>query len=172
YPMAFSSSPHPSVIAPVSGSELIHHLSPEQQARLKNIGLVALDVDGVLTGGEIIPTTSGEDLKYFNAKDGLGIRLLLKAGITVAWITGRQAQANTQRANEVGVKHLYQNTKNKVDVATTLANKLGLTMEQVVYMGDDLPDIPLLEAVGFATSPADAAPEVRAVCDWVCTHPG
>lgn len=145
---------------------------PELCQRVQNIRLVALDVDGVLTGGEIILLPDGTDLKIFNAKDGLGIRRLIRAGIEVAFITGRKSTATANRAFELSVPHLFQNVRNKLAVAEDLLLSLNLGFENMAYMGDDLPDMPLLQAVGFSACPADAVIEVQNVCHWTSSCQG
>lgn len=141
-------------------------------ADLSKIRLIALDVDGVLTRGDIMYTASGEELKAFNAKDGLGIGLAIKAGLQVALITGRESAIVSHRANELGIEHVYQNVKTKLPVLKTLVDTLGLSMAEVAYMGDDLPDMPPLASVGLACCPNDAVDPVRAACHWVSRHCG
>jgi 3-deoxy-D-manno-octulosonate 8-phosphate phosphatase (KDO 8-P phosphatase) len=137
---------------------------------------VALDVDGVLTQGEIILLPNGDELKIFNAKDGHGIRMLLKAGIHVAWITGRSSQCNLQRAEDLGVTSVFQNTRNKLETLQGWLSSLGFDPEadlaRVAYMGDDLPDLSVLERVGLATCPADAVEAVKSVCHWIAPSAG
>jgi 3-deoxy-D-manno-octulosonate 8-phosphate phosphatase (KDO 8-P phosphatase) len=137
---------------------------------------VALDVDGVLTQGEIILMPNGDELKIFNAKDGHGIRMLLKAGIAVAWITGRSSTCNTLRACDLGVKAVFQNTRNKLQTLQSWLVSLGFDphadLARVAYMGDDLPDLGVLEQVGLATCPADAVAAVQSVCHWIAPYAG
>ena len=140
------------------------------------IQLLALDIDGVLTDGSITFTSSGDEIKTFNAKDGLGLRRLQRAGVELAFITGRQSPILERRAEELGITHLYQDIAKKLPVLETLCAELNIPMSSVAYMGDDLPDIPILEALrktnGLAVCPSDAVPEVLQVCNFVSTKPG
>ncbi|MEB3246068.1 MAG: hypothetical protein VKJ06_08810 [Vampirovibrionales bacterium] len=152
-------------------------MTPEiLQKTASRIAAVALDVDGVLTGGEIILTPDGDELKFFNAKDGHGIRMLLKAGIAVAWITGRSSACNLRRAQDLGVTAVFQNTRDKLETLKGWLQSLGLDPEadlaRVAYMGDDLPDLSVLNAVGLPSCPADAVSAVKAACTWVAPLPG
>ncbi|MEB3207006.1 MAG: hypothetical protein VKK59_06635 [Vampirovibrionales bacterium] len=137
---------------------------------------VALDVDGVLTQGEIILMPNGDELKIFNAKDGHGIRMLLKAGIAVAWITGRSSACNPLRARDLGVTAVFQETRNKLETLQSWLVSLGfdpqVDLARVAYMGDDLPDLGVLEKVGLATCPADAVAAVQSVCHWIAPYDG
>lgn len=139
---------------------------------LKQIELVALDVDGVMTQGDIIYTEQGKELKVFNAKDGHAINVWTYFGKPCAIITGRNSSIVNHRAKELGVQHVYQGIKNKMLMVTELAESLGIPLSAIAYMGDDWPDIPVLKMVGFATCPADAAKEVQAVCHWQSQYGG
>jgi 3-deoxy-D-manno-octulosonate 8-phosphate phosphatase (KDO 8-P phosphatase) len=139
---------------------------------LSSIRLLALDVDGVLTPGEIIYLSTGEELKIYNAKDGHGLVMLNRAGIATALITARTSPANTRRAEDLHIPHVFQGVKNKLPVLQQLASDLGLTLDQVAYMGDDLPDKAILEVVGLPCCPADAVPQIRDVCQFISQFPG
>ncbi|MEB3286118.1 MAG: HAD-IIIA family hydrolase [Vampirovibrionales bacterium] len=139
---------------------------------MRSIRLIALDVDGVLTQGDIIYTSSGDEIKIFNAKDGLGISLAIRNGLMIAIITARQSSIVDRRAEELGITHVRQGAKNKRQALEALMEELSLTPEQVAYMGDDLPDIPALELAGLACCPQDAAQEVINVCQWVSGRNG
>ena len=133
--------------------------------------LLAMDVDGVLTDGTVswaVDTSGGLlELKGFNVKDGLGISLALAAGLEVAWITGRRSAIVEKRAAELGVRHVMQWARNKRQVLEELTGSLGLAREQVLYIGDDLNDLPAFAAAGVRVAVADAVAEVRAAADWV-----
>lgn len=126
--------------------------------RAKNIKLLILDVDGVLTNGQLFMGNDQEEYKAFNVRDGLGMRLLQKTGIELAIITGKQSNIVYRRAQELDVKHVYQGQPNKVPAFLDLLAKLKLNPEQCAYLGDDLPDLPLLKRVGLAGVVADAMP--------------
>ena len=140
---------------------------PAQQVRL-----VALDVDGVLTDGGLHYDPEGREQKRFHVADGLGIKLLRRAGLEVAIISGRASPAVAARARELGIAHLHQGVEDKRALLDQLLARLELCPAQVAYMGDDLPDLPVLRVVGFPAAPADARPEVRQAARWVTSAPG
>jgi len=134
---------------------------------IEDIAMLVLDVDGVLTDGKMILTAEGDELKHFNCKDGAGIKFLLRAGLDAAIITGRQSRVVEARAKELGIVHVYQNAKEKMPAFSDLLEKSGLAPERVAYMGDDLPDIPVMRAAGLAACPRDAVAEVKDCADIV-----
>lgn len=142
------------------------------QDRLAGVRLFASDVDGVLTDGGIIFSSGGYETKRFDVADGLGIRLLLGAGIRVAWITGRASEAVEQRAEELGISRLVQRCANKSQVLLDLALEWGIPVSAVAYMGDDLNDLGALRSAGVCIVPANACPEVLAEADLVCERTG
>jgi len=129
---------------------------PEQK-----IKLLALDVDGVLTSGQIIFGRDGELMKKFHAQDGLGIALAQKANLTIAIITGRESQMVTLRSEELSITDVYQGTLSKTQALAELMVKYDLTEEQIAYVGDDLNDLPVLIRVGLPCATANAVPEVK-----------
>lgn len=144
----------------------------EALARAKLVKLLLLDVDGVLTDGTITYSQTGEEVKSFHTKDGFGIRLLQQAGLEVGLITARGSKALSSRAADLSLTLVFQNVRDKVQIFEKLMNDLGLTREQVAYMGDDWLDLGLLRRVGFAVTVADAAPEVLRVIHHVTERPG
>lgn len=140
--------------------------------RASRIRLVVMDVDGVLTDGKISYTSAGDEIKSFNVKDGLGISLGIKNGLRFGIITARESVMVTRRAEELGIQHLIQKTRTKLPALEKLMAELGLTTEQVAYLGDDLPDLPCMETVGFSACPADAAREVLASAHFVSRFRG
>jgi len=134
--------------------------------------LVAFDVDGVFTDGRFYLSDAGCESKSFNTQDGFGIRLLLTAGIEVAVISGRSSKAVEIRMNELGVKHVIQGCKDKVAAFDKLINELGVKINNTVYVGDDVPDLPLLRHAGFAIAVANAVADVQAECDVTTTASG
>lgn len=130
-----------------------------------------MDVDGVLTDGSVI---FGPDLelKCFNITDGLGIVLALRAGLRVAWITGRCSDAVRRRARELGVTVLLEGAANKRLGLTAACRQLGTTPEHALYLGDDLNDLPAFAVAGLPVAVASAAPEVREAACWVTRAPG
>lgn len=129
-----------------------------QKARI--IKLLVLDVDGVLTDGRLWYGNSGEELKAFHIQDGLGIKLLQRAGVDVAIITGRTSQLVTRRGTELGIKHIVQGREDKLVALRTLAAELQLELEEIAYAGDDLPDLSAIAAVGLGIAVANAMPYV------------
>lgn len=144
----------------------------EIQKRAQKIKLVAFDVDGVLTNGDITYTDKGEELKTFNAKDGQGIAMLNHDGYSTAIITARTSPIVERRAKDIGIEYVYQGSKNKKLAMADLVNKLGLEPSQIAYVGDDLPDICVLKEVGLACCPNDAVEEVQAVCHFKSSKNG
>ena len=134
---------------------------------LKKTKLLALDVDGVLTDGSIYISPAGEVFKGFNAKDGMGISCALRSNLKIAVITGRQSPIVERRCEELGIKLLMQGVKDKRMALEQMAKELGLTPNEIAYMGDDLNDIPAFAAAGLNIAPADASIEVLAVADIV-----
>lgn len=140
--------------------------------KLSQIKLLLLDVDGVLTDGKIIHGNSGEEIKGFNVKDGLGIRLLMNAGIRVGIITGRSSKALSKRCRELGIDLLYQGVKDKVKILETILVTTGTSLTQIAFVGDDLPDLPVMSKVGLSITVSDASPEVIERADMITSFKG
>ena len=140
--------------------------------RAKDIRLLLLDVDGVLTDGSIVYGNSGTELKAFNIKDGFGIRLLREAEVEVGIITARRSEAVERRAQDLKLAHLYQGVGNKIEAFSEILATRNLAPRQVAYMGDDWLDLPLLGRVGLAATVADAVAEVKAVAHYVTRQAG
>jgi len=136
------------------------------------VRLLILDVDGVLTDGRIIWDSEGRETKQFNVRDGSAIKWLMRAGVGVAWLTGRSSPVVEERARELGVQEVIQGAKQKLPAYEALLRRSGVQTEDVCYLGDDLPDIPVLKRVGLACAVADAAEEVKAVCQVVTRAAG
>jgi 3-deoxy-D-manno-octulosonate 8-phosphate phosphatase (KDO 8-P phosphatase) len=146
--------------------------SPTLEERAAGIKLLILDIDGVLTDGRVIYDQEGRELKFFDIKDGHGLKLLQRAGFGIVWLSGRQSQVNRVRARELGIDELVEDCKVKLPVFEKLVAQRGLKPEQAAFMGDDLIDLPPMRACGLALAPADAWPEVRAMAHWVASLPG
>lgn len=129
--------------------------------------LIALDVDGVMTSGAVTYASDGNEYKSFCIKDGLGIKLLQRAGLRVAIVTGRRSHMVERRAEELGITDLIQGREDKLAALSELTQKLGLTLGEVGYMGDDLPDLAAIQACGHGACPADAVSLVIQSADWV-----
>lgn len=136
------------------------------------IKLAAFDVDGVLTDGSITYDENGVEYKTFNAKDGQGIVNLNNAGIITAIITARENGTVAHRASNLKIKELHQGQKNKIAKLEELLAKYNLTFEEVAYMGDDIPDICILEKVKLAGCPNDAVDEVLSIANWKSSKNG
>lgn len=140
--------------------------------RLRRIRLLLLDVDGVLTDGRIIYDAQGVETKAFDVKDGHGLKLLQRSGVQVGIITGRQSEVVNVRARELGIDIVYQGAKDKLVPFAEILQKLRLATDEVAYMGDDLPDLPVLRRAGWAVAPADAVGEIKPYVDYVTNCPG
>ena len=138
----------------------------------KNIKLAAFDVDGVLTDGGLTFDEFGHEYKTFNAKDGQGIVNLNNAGIITAIITARENGTVEHRAKNLNIKELHQGSKNKIKTLEEIMSKYNLTFDEIAYMGDDLPDICILEKVGLKGCPQDAVDEVKNVANFIATKNG
>lgn len=129
--------------------------------RGKAIKLAIFDVDGVLTDGKLYFLVDGSEFKTFNTLDGQGIKMLINSGVTTAIISGRKTPVVERRAQNLGIAHLYQGREDKLDVLDELLAELGLSYEQVAYLGDDLPDLPVIRRVGLGMAVASANDFVR-----------
>lgn len=125
------------------------------------IKLIVLDVDGCLSDGKIIYDNNGLESKQFNVKDGFGIKSWMRLGHEVAIITGRDSKIVTNRAKELGIKHLYQGIKDKNTILLEIIQKLKISLEEVAAIGDDLNDYKMLSSVGRSFAPNDAVLEIR-----------
>lgn len=135
--------------------------------KARAIKLLILDVDGVLTDGSIVYADRGEELKCFNVKDGHGIKLLLRAGIEVALVTGRKSAALEHRAQDLGIKLVFQKALNKIEAYEEICATQKLRDEELCVMGDDLPDLPILRKCGFSVAVPDSIDEVKREVDYV-----
>lgn len=144
----------------------------DAHALAARVQLAVFDVDGVFTDGHLHFGAGGELFKTFHARDGYGIKRLLQNGVEVAVISGRESGAVTRRMQDMQVRHLFQGVHDKRSVFDRLLTELGLAPEQTVCVGDDLPDLPLMQAAGFAIAVADAQPEIRAHAHYVTAARG
>ena len=158
------------------------------QEKINKIKALVLDIDGVLTDGRM-GYSAGDEVKFFNAHDGHGIKMLARAGFKVGALSGRQAEANRKRAKELSFDFLYENKKNKKEAFAVLLKENNLKAEECLYVGDDVVDLPVLRQVGIAVAVANA-PEymdeyidfrtkaaggygaVREVCEWLLKQRG
>ncbi len=136
-------------------------MNEKLEKRLKAIKMILLDVDGVLTNGQLIIGANGELVKVFNALDGMGIKLAIRTGLLFGIITGRKSEAITIRAKELGIKDIYQGVRNKLESYNIILEKYNLKPEEIAYVGDDWQDLPLLLRVGFSATTDNGAEEVK-----------
>ena len=138
----------------------------------RGIRLLTCDVDGVLTDGRIYIDDDGRESKAFNALDGVGLKMLMRAGLTVAWITGSSAPAVMHRARSLGVARIVQGAEDKLTPWEALRSELGLPAAACAHVGDDLPDVPVFVRCGLAVAVPHAPPSVRARAHFVTEHDG
>lgn len=146
----------------------------KEKMNLEKIKAFSFDVDGVLTGGGILCNSNGDFLRYFDAKDGFGMRMASMHGYGLAIITGGWSETITTRVKASGVKEedIYLKSRNKVKDFIDYCNRHGYSPDEVMYIGDDLPDIPLVKYCGLGVCPSDAVPEMREAADFVSEFPG
>ena len=147
-------------------------MNDEMVSKIMPLRLLVLDVDGVLTDGRIVMSDDGQETKFFDVKDGHGLKLLMRAGIEVIWITGRRSQVVEHRARDLGVQEYHQLIWDKVQVYEEILARKGLAPAEVAYMGDDIVDVPLMKRVGFAVAVADAVEEARRAAHYVTRNRG
>lgn len=144
----------------------------ETNPSLEDIKLLVLDVDGVLTDGTVAINADGSGTGFFNALDGHGIRLWRRAGLKVAFLSGRASEAANCRAKELDVDFVFQNCLDKLPVVEKLLEQLRLSPRQVACIGDDLPDLPMIRYAGFGAAVANAVDEVKSCADYVTARRG
>jgi 3-deoxy-D-manno-octulosonate 8-phosphate phosphatase (KDO 8-P phosphatase) len=147
---------------------------PEEEfiKHAERIRLLIVDVDGVLTDGGIILDNEGNELKRFHVRDGHGIKMLIRAGIEVAIVTGRESEVVNRRAAELGIKTVHQRSKVKLEAYEEILKETGMTDEQVAYVGDDIVDLPVMRRVGLSVAVADAEDYVKEGAMIVTERPG
>lgn len=145
-------------------------MAPEQRAA--RVRLLVLDVDGVLTDGRLYYGPDGEALKVFDVRDGHGIKMLLARGIEVAILSARNSPIVEQRARELGVGRVLQGRGDKAAAFRDLLAETGIAADEAAFVGDDLPDLPVLQRAGFAATVDDARAEVKAAAHWIAPQPG
>jgi 3-deoxy-D-manno-octulosonate 8-phosphate phosphatase (KDO 8-P phosphatase) len=141
-------------------------------ASLQNIRLILLDVDGVLTDGRIGLLPDGEEIKFFSIYDGLAIRLAMKVGWEVGFLSGRTSEEVAARARELGIGIVIQGSRDKIKDFEKILEERNLEASEVAYMGDDLPDLPLLKRVGFSAAPGNAVEAVKEGVHYVTQEQG
>lgn len=139
---------------------------------LRNIRLFATDVDGVLTDAGMYYSESGDEWKKFNTRDGMGIKLLQRAGLITAIVTQERTKLVARRADKLAIPEVHQGVMDKLSVIRDMAMRHGISLRQVAYIGDDVNDVEALSAVGLSAAPADGLPQVREIVGYVCQMKG
>ncbi|MEM7259810.1 MAG: HAD-IIIA family hydrolase [Pseudomonadota bacterium] len=145
-------------------------MNPQQRAA--QIELIIFDVDGVFTDGGLYRSDDGQEFKRFHANDGLGIRMLQSADITLAVITGRTSKVVEHRCKELGIEHVYQGQKDKLGAYQQLQQQLDIDPQKIAYMGDDIIDMPVMRRVGLALTVPHACEEIADMAHWTSTRHG
>jgi 3-deoxy-D-manno-octulosonate 8-phosphate phosphatase (KDO 8-P phosphatase) len=140
--------------------------------QLKHITTFIFDIDGVLTNGDIIASDSGEFLRTFNIKDGYALQLAVKKGYHVCIISGGKGAAMEKRFEGLGITNVFLGVSDKVAVYNSFLEQYKLNASEVLFMGDDIPDLKVMKLVGIATCPADAVPEIKAVSQYISPYTG
>jgi len=140
--------------------------------KLKDVKVLILDIDGVLTDGRIIYNDDGMETKAFNVKDGLGLRLLMEAGIDICIVTGRRSKALRHRCKDLGIDHIFEGISDKTAVLDLILDRTGAAAKQAAFIGDDLPDLALMKRIGLSIAVADAHEFVRENADLTTSASG
>jgi 3-deoxy-D-manno-octulosonate 8-phosphate phosphatase (KDO 8-P phosphatase) len=146
--------------------------SDDAYERAKKVKLVVFDVDGVMTDGRIVLDENGTESKFFNVRDGHGIKMLVRAGVQAAIITGRSSKVVEYRGKELGIQYIRQGTLNKAETMGLLLKETGVWPEEAAFMGDDLVDIPAMNLAGLAAAPSDAVSEIIECSHVITDLPG
>jgi 3-deoxy-D-manno-octulosonate 8-phosphate phosphatase (KDO 8-P phosphatase) len=150
---------------------MIYKISGTEK-RLRNIKLLLLDVDGVMTDGSIVYNGSGEEIKAFSARDGLGIRMLMETGINIGIVTGRSSDALYHRCKNLHIQLIFAGVSDKAAVLDKITEKTGIKEDNIAYIGDDLPDIPIMKKVGIPIAVAGAHENVIEIAGIVTSLKG
>lgn len=138
----------------------------------RNAKLLILDVDGVMTDGSIILDNDGNEFKRFHVRDGHGIKMLIKSGMLVAIVTGRQSRVVERRAQELGITEVHQKCCNKIEAYEKLKNKFSLSDKEIICVADDIVDIPLMRRAGLSFAVADSPDDVKAYAAVITRNKG
>jgi len=154
------------------GVDMALKVEGTKREKIKKLKLLAFDVDGVLTDGNVYLDSQGNEIKQFNTKDGLGIELAIKNGLKIALISGRNSQAVSRRAKELGIKYCFQGVKDKKNVLNSLQKKIKAKREETSFMGDDIPDLKVKNEVALFVCPVDAVKEAKENADIIVKRKG
>jgi 3-deoxy-D-manno-octulosonate 8-phosphate phosphatase (KDO 8-P phosphatase) len=147
-------------------------MAKKKKINFSEIKMLVIDVDGVLTDGNIVLNHDGTESKHFNILDGHGIRLWRRAGLKVAFLSGRSSEPTNRRAEQLQIEHCLTDCHFKLPALQELIEKEGLSKENIVYIGDDLPDIPPIRFAGFGVAVSNAAQEVKDNADFIASRRG
>ena len=150
----------------------MRELTETLRRKVREIKLVGMDVDGVLTDGGMYYSELGDEIKKFHSQDGMGIKLLQGIGIIIAFVTSEQTNLVQRRGDRLKVLEIHQGTFKKRKILDELCEKYNFTMQQVAFIGDDVNDLEALQHVGFSLAPANAVASIKDVVDYVCEHNG
>ena len=154
------------------GRTAVYEVGSEKSDALKDIKVFLTDCDGCLTDGGMYYSEKGDELKKFNTKDGMAFSLLRKAGFKIGVVTGEKADLNRRRFSKLKVDFYCPDCRDKLSAVSDICSQLGLSLDNVLYIGDDLNDLELLKAVGYSCCPSNAQPEVKAVVDYIAARKG
>lgn len=158
--------------SPSPAAPLEPRLTADAAARARRLKMLLMDVDGVLTDGRIVLSGPTEETKFFDAQDGVAIRLASNAGLRIGLITGRKSEALERRARELGITDLHMNSFRKAEAYARILSERGLEDAEVGFVGDDLVDMPILRRAGFAAAVPNARPEVIRAAHFVSSRWG
>jgi len=142
------------------------------EERLKRVRLVVMDVDGTLTDGSLYYSAEGHMLKQFHVRDGMGIVLLHKAGLSSAFLTSENSPIIQIRAEKLHIHHIFQSSRNKKRDIVRLSKQANVDVQEIAYIGDDVNDELAMQSCGFRACPSDAAERIKRLADYVCQNPG
>ena len=148
------------------------NMTPELIEKARKIKMLLLDVDGVMTNGQVLLTPQGDELKHFSIHDGFGIVCAMKCGIRIGIISGRSSPSLKIRCDELQIEDLYMDTMEKLPVFLQILQKYKLSDGEIAFIGDDIPDLPVLEKVGLSVAPANAHHHVKSRVDMVLNRSG
>lgn len=147
-------------------------LKEEIIEKIRPVRLFIFDVDGVLTDGRIIYNDAGQETKFFDVRDGHGIKLLMRAGIEVGILSARESNVVKYRADNLGIELVYLGRKDKLSAFEEILQSKSITPKEIAYMGDDIIDLPVIKRAGFSATVADGVEEVKAMADYVAAKKG
>jgi len=139
---------------------------------LRNVRTFIFDVDGVMTDGSVLVMPEGEMLRTMNVKDGYALQLAVKKGYNIAIISGGNCKSIRHRFTMLGINEIYLGVSHKLEVFKNYLEKTGISADTILYMGDDLPDYPVMQKVGVPSCPADAAEEIKSISKYISIHKG